>query len=87
MRKEVVIEGNEVTGATPIARLVQLANSFDSSIYLTKEGIKVNAKSIMGMMNLVLSPGTFVVIEASGDDEKDAIDAIERFLLNLGSDE
>lgn len=80
MKKEVVVNISDSEGATPIAKLVQLANSFDSSIYLTKDGIKVNAKSIMGMMNLVLSTGTTIVVEANGSDEKEATEEIEKFL-------
>lgn len=86
MRKEVVIKAADTTGAMPIARLVQLANSYESSIYLTKEGIRINAKSIMGMMNLVLVPGTSIIIDVSGDDEKEAMDSIEKFLLNIGNE-
>lgn len=83
MKKEVVIGDVDSGGATPIAQLVQLANSFNSSVYLTKEGIKVNAKSIMGMMNLVFTAGTVISIEVTGDDEEKAIEEIEKFLLDL----
>ena len=41
---------------------------------------KVNAKSIMGMMSLVLTRGTEVTIDAQGDDEEKAVVAIEDFL-------
>lgn len=84
MKREVVVSIGDASGATPIAKLVQVANSFESSIYITKEGIKVNAKSIMGMMNLVLASGTVVIVDASGPDEKEALDEIESFLIDLG---
>lgn len=84
MRKEIVISVSDTMGATPVAKLVQIANSFNSSIYLTKEGIKVNAKSIMGMMNLVFTNGTKIIIDVSGDDEKEAMNGIEEFLMSLG---
>lgn len=82
MKKEVVVNLDDEVGATPVAKLVQLANSFDCTIYLTRESTKVNAKSIMGMMNLILSKGTSITIEANGEDEEDAITALENFILN-----
>lgn len=82
MKKEVVVNLNDEAGATPVARLVQLANSFESVVYLTKEGVKVNAKSIMGMMNFILGKGEEITIEARGEDEEQAISAIESFILD-----
>ena len=66
--------------ATPIAHLVQLANQFQSQVYIEMDTKKVNAKSIMGMMSLVLTRGTEVTIDAQGDDEEKAVVAIEEFL-------
>ncbi len=80
MEKEVTIKLNETMEATPIAHLVQLANQFDSKVYLEADEKRVNAKSIMGMMSLVLSSGAKVSIIAEGDDEDRAIDAMESFL-------
>lgn len=86
MKKEIVIETNDATGANPIAKLVQIANSFESNIYITKAGIKVNAKSIMGMMNLVLSAGTKITIDVSGSDQNQAMEEIEKFFLDADND-
>ena len=69
--------------ARPIAVLVQLASQFECKVYLETEGKRVNAKSIMGMMNLVLVAGTTITIDVVGDDEKEALEGIENFLLNL----
>ena len=55
MQREVTIQMSNSMEATPIAHLVQLANRFSSSIYFEMDEKKVNAKSIMGMMSLVLS--------------------------------
>ena len=80
MKKNVVIQMSNSMEATPIAHLVQLANQFDSRVYFEMDTKRVNAKSIMGMMSLVLSSGTTVTIDAEGDDEDRAIDAMENFL-------
>ena len=81
MRKEVVVSMPRSMEATPIAHLVQLANQFTSSIYFEMDGTKkVNAKSIMGMMSLVLTSGAQVTIAADGDDELEAVQQLEDFL-------
>ncbi|MCR5640209.1 MAG: HPr family phosphocarrier protein [Lachnospiraceae bacterium] len=80
MRKDVVIRMSDSMEATPIAHLVQLANQFSSKVYFEMDTKKVNAKSIMGMMSLVLSSGSTVTIDAEGDDEQNAVDALEAFL-------
>ncbi len=80
MQKEVTIQMSNSMEATPIAHLVQLANQFSSSIYFEMDDKKVNAKSIMGMMSLVLSSGSKVVIDADGDDEEKAVEELALFL-------
>ena len=82
MKKDVVIQMDSTMEATPIAHLVQLANQFESRVYLEMDTKRVNAKSIMGMMSLVLSTGNTVTIDAEGDDEDKAIKAMEKFLTN-----
>ncbi|MBR5636198.1 MAG: HPr family phosphocarrier protein [Pseudobutyrivibrio sp.] len=80
MQKEVTIQMSNSMEATPIAHLVQLANRFSSSIYFEMDEKKVNAKSIMGMMSLVLASGSRVVIDAAGDDEEKAVAELSDFL-------
>ena len=80
MQKEVTIQMSNSMEATPIAHLVQLANQFTSSIYFEMDEKKVNAKSIMGMLSLVLSSGSRVVIDAAGDDEEKAVEELSEFL-------
>ena len=66
--------------ARPIALLVQVASQYESSIYIESEGKRVNAKSIMGMMTLVLSAGDRIVVSADGKDEEEAISGVEAYL-------
>ena len=80
MQKEVTIQMSNSMEATPIAHLVQLANRFSSSIYFEMDEKKVNAKSIMGMMSLVLASGSKVVIDATGVDEEKAVSELSDFL-------
>ena len=80
MKKEVVVQMTNSTEATPIAHLVQLANQFQSQVYFEMDSKKVNAKSIMGRMSLVLTSGSRVTVSAEGEDESEAVTAMEKFL-------
>lgn len=80
MRKDVTISMTDSMESTPIAHLVQLANQFSSRIYFEMDTKKVNAKSIMGMMSLVLTSGDVVTIDAEGVDDTKAVEEIEKFL-------
>lgn len=82
MQREVTVKIANSMEATPIANLVQLANRFQSSIYFQSGNAKVNAKSIMGMMSLVLTTGSNVIIDAQGEDEAQAIEEISGFLAS-----
>ncbi len=58
------------------AKLTKLAGSFRSEIFLSRNGRRVNAKSIMGVMMLAAGMGTEVEIETEGEDERPAMDAL-----------
>ena len=58
------------------AKLTQLASGFHSDIWLTRNGRRVNAKSIMGVMMLAASKGTTVNLEIGGEDEAQAMQAL-----------
>ena len=62
--------------ARPAAQIVRLATTFGSDIWLEKDGMKVNGKSIMGVMMLAAECGSTIRVQASGDDAEQAIDAI-----------
>ena len=58
------------------AKLTQLAARYQSDVQMSRNGRKVNAKSIMGVMMLAAGKGSKVVIEIEGPDERKAMDAI-----------
>lgn len=80
--KEITIELASGLDARPVAMLVQVASQYESSIYVESETKKVNAKSIMGMMSLVLPAGEKVTVIADGADEGMAIEGIQKYLSN-----
>jgi phosphotransferase system HPr (HPr) family protein len=67
--------------ARPVAMLVQVASQYKSRIDICQDNKTVNAKSIMGMMTLGLISGQKMVVAVDGEDETDAMDDIEKFLL------
>ncbi|MBC6963296.1 MAG: HPr family phosphocarrier protein, partial [Nitrosomonas sp.] len=62
------------------AKLTQLAGKFESEVWLTRNGRRVNAKSIMGVMTLAASMGTIVELETSGPDEIQAMEALKALI-------
>jgi phosphocarrier protein len=58
------------------AKLTKLAGSFESDIFMSRNGRRVNAKSIMGVMMLAAGLGSEVELEATGTDEQMAIQAL-----------
>jgi phosphocarrier protein HPr len=62
--------------ARPASMLVKLASSFNSKVELKKDDVKVNAKSIMGVLMLASEQGDKVTIIAEGKDEKKAVNSL-----------
>jgi phosphocarrier protein HPr len=58
------------------AKLTKLAGSFSCDVFMSRNGRRINAKSIMGVMMLAAGMGTEVEIETSGDDEAKAMQAL-----------
>jgi phosphocarrier protein HPr len=58
------------------AKLTKLAGSFQSDVFMSRNGRRVNAKSIMGVMMLAAGMGTEIEIETTGEDERAAMDAL-----------
>jgi len=75
--REITIINKLGLHARAAAKFVELASSFASEIHLIRDGRKVNGKSIMGVMMLAASRGTTLSIEADGDDEQEAVEALE----------
>lgn len=82
MSKKSIVVSNVLEGHdNPIAELVQVACKFDSDITLESDNRKINAKSIMGIMAFNPTDGMAIDIVAKGDDEQEAVNAIEKFLV------
>jgi phosphocarrier protein HPr len=68
--------------ARAAAKLTHLASGFQSEIWVSRSGRRVNAKSIMGVMMLAAGQGTTVQIEAEGADAQAALDALARLIAD-----
>jgi phosphocarrier protein len=64
------------------ARLTQVAGNYASSVWLSRNGRRVNAKSIMGVMMLAAAKGSRIVIETDGPDESDAMAALQTLIAD-----
>jgi phosphocarrier protein HPr len=80
LQQEVEIINKLGLHARASARLTQVAGRFKASVWLSRNGRRVNAKSIMGVMMLAAGKGATVVVEADGPDEQDAITAVTRLI-------
>jgi len=58
------------------AKLTQVAGRFQASVWVGRDGRRVNAKSIMGVMMLAAAMGSKVMVETDGPDEQQAMDAV-----------
>ena len=63
-------------------KLSQTASKFASEIWISRNGRRVNAKSIMGVMMLAAAKGSVVTLEANGTDEQTAIQAMTDLIAN-----
>ncbi len=66
--------------ARPAALFVQEATQFSSDVFIEKDGRKVNAKSIMGLMSLAIGSGTEITLSANGNDEDRALEFLADFV-------
>lgn len=80
--KDVEVEVKLKTGlqARPAALFVQEANRFTAEVFLEKDGRKVNAKSIMGVMSLAIARGSMITLFADGIDEDEALIALKKLV-------
>lgn len=62
--------------ARPASALVRLAGEFTATIEVAKSDLKVNAKSIMGVLMLAAEQGSTLEFTATGDDAADAVPAL-----------
>ena len=63
--------------ARPASMIVRTASKFDADIFIDKDGVKVSAKSIMGLMTLAASCGTVLILSIDGPEPDVVLEAFE----------
>jgi phosphocarrier protein HPr len=76
VRRTVTIANKQGLHARPAAEFVKLAKSFDAEIFVVKEEVEVNGKSILGLMMLAAEFGAELTIRADGSDADAAVDGL-----------
>ncbi|TKJ43086.1 phosphocarrier protein HPr [candidate division TA06 bacterium B3_TA06] len=81
---EVIIRNKIGLHARPAAQFVKVAEGFKCDIWVTKDGIRVNGKSILSLLTLAAEEGSLVLLEAEGLDEAEALEALRNILQEDG---
>jgi len=80
LQQEVEIINKLGLHARASAKLTEIAGRFKSSVWVSRSGRRVNAKSIMGVMMLAAARGATLVVETEGPDEQEALAAVTRLI-------
>ena len=80
--REIEIVNQKGLHARPCSKIVKLAGSFRSEVWVTKDSDTVNGKSIMGLMMLAAGFGSRLTISCEGADSEEALAALEKLILS-----
>lgn len=80
IKEEFTIKNRLGLHARAAARLVQTVNRFRSDVTIERDGLEVNAKSIMGLLMLAAPIGSQIRVAVSGDDAEPAMAAIRQLI-------
>ena len=82
VKEKIVFDCEDSLQMKTVAVLIQKASQYRSTIYLVRSGRRANAKSLLGVMSLVIENGAEIEIEADGDDAQEAVNALMSHLKN-----
>jgi phosphocarrier protein len=80
VEKEIILKPGSWLHAKSAAEFIQKASVYKSAIWVEKDSRKANAKSLLGLLALEISPGSGVRLIAQGEDEEEAIRELSDFL-------
>lgn len=87
MVRTVKISNKSGIHVRPAAQIAELANKFQANVTFIKDGIEVNAKSIMELLTLAAGEGIRIAIKTEGIDEIKALDALESLVNSKFSED
>jgi len=82
IKREIKVVNKLGLHARASAKLTQVASKFKSGVWIARNGRRVNAKSIMGVMMLAAGMGASVELETDGEDEADAMREVEKLFAD-----
>jgi phosphocarrier protein len=80
LQREVEIINKLGLHARASAKLTQVAGQFSANVWVSRNGRRVNAKSIMGVMMMAAAQGSTLLVETEGPDEAQAMEAVIRLI-------
>ncbi|AHF86250.1 HPr kinase [Rhizobium leguminosarum bv. trifolii WSM1689] len=87
LSRELFIINKRGLHARASAKFVQMVETFDAAITVSKDGMTVGGTSIMGLMMLAASPGSSVMVSASGSQAEEALEALDQLIQNRFGEE
>jgi phosphocarrier protein len=82
IEKIIVVKNRAGIHARPAALIAQTSNKFKSEIFMQKDKISVNAKSIMGVITMAAGYNTNISVRVNGEDENEAFEALRSLFEN-----
>jgi phosphocarrier protein HPr len=86
IEKTIKIVNNAGLHTRPAATIVKLASKYKCEFFISKDGLNINGKSIIGVMTLAAEMGSELLLTFDGEDEKEASEEISDY-FNRGFDE
>jgi len=83
LERRIILRSHGGLHARPASELVRICSQYEADIFLEKDGDKINAKSIMGILTLGAVDGSELILYTDGEDEEQALAEISQFLLSL----
>ncbi|MBI1798516.1 MAG: HPr family phosphocarrier protein [Candidatus Eisenbacteria bacterium] len=77
---ELLIRNRVGLHARPCSKFVKLAARFESQVFVSRDDLEVNGKSIMGLLMLAAETGSTIKVRAEGPDERAALDALRELV-------
>lgn len=87
LEREILIVNKRGLHARASAKFVQVVETFDAEIHVSKDGMTVGGTSIMGLMMLSAAPGTTILVSAKGPQAQAALDAIAALVADKFNEE
>lgn len=87
IRKEITVINTLGVHARPAAQIVKIAAQRKASLWIEKDGERVNGKSIMGVMMLAAEKGCKIILEANGEEAEELIHELEELFRNKFNEE